>query len=44
VHHFQIQSCHIHADDEVPAHLDGENQPLQRDFEISVLPGELRIL
>lgn len=44
VHHALIQECRIQADAEVPAHLDGENQPLQRSFEISILPGALRLL
>ncbi|MGB5345761.1 MAG: hypothetical protein WBN23_06310, partial [Woeseia sp.] len=44
VHHAAIRHCRIHAEADLPAHLDGENQPLQRDFDISILPAALHIL
>lgn len=44
VTHARIQGVLIEADDDVDCHLDGEMQPLQRRFEISLLPGALRLL
>ncbi len=44
VTHARIQGVLIESDDDVDCHLDGEMQPLQRRFEISLLPGALRLL
>ena len=43
VHH-SITSLTIHAESPIASHLDGEVQPLQTDFELSVLPGALNLL
>ena len=39
-----VRKVRIHSAVPVPSHLDGEVQPLGRDFEIEVLPGALQIL
>ncbi|NNE59312.1 MAG: diacylglycerol kinase family lipid kinase [Woeseia sp.] len=44
VHHALAESCQVRASVDIPAHLDGENQAPQRNFDISILPGALRIL
>lgn len=40
----RIKRLRIIADEPMPAHLDGEVQPLQSEFEIELLPGALRLL
>jgi YegS/Rv2252/BmrU family lipid kinase len=42
--HQSITSLTIHAEEPIASHLDGEVQPLQTDFELSVLPGALNLL
>jgi YegS/Rv2252/BmrU family lipid kinase len=42
--HEPVSSLEIEADDPVLSHLDGEIQPPQRHFSISLLPGALRLL
>ena len=44
IHHRLIKACRVRAEAALPAHLDGENQPLQQDFDIRVLPAALRLL
>jgi len=44
VYHRRIRHCRVEAREAVPAHLDGENQPPRRDFEIDILPAALAIL
>jgi diacylglycerol kinase (ATP) len=43
VHH-PVTALSIRAEHAIPSHLDGEVQPLQTDFELSVLPGALELL
>jgi diacylglycerol kinase (ATP) len=42
--HERVTEVLIEAADPVDSHLDGEMQPPQRRFEISLLPGALRLL
>ena len=42
--HQSVTSLTIHAEMPIASHLDGEVQPLQTDFELSVLPGALNLL
>jgi diacylglycerol kinase (ATP) len=42
--HQSITSLTIQAEKPIASHLDGEVQPLQTDFELSVLPGALNLL
>jgi diacylglycerol kinase (ATP) len=42
--HQSITSLTIHAEVPIASHLDGEVQPLQTDFDLSVLPGALNLL
>lgn len=44
VHHVLLTRCRIDAESDLPAHLDGENQPPARHFDIGILPGALRLL
>lgn len=44
VHHRRVRACRVTAREPVPAHLDGENQPPRRDFEIGILPAALSII
>lgn len=44
IHHWPVTDVTIEADEPVPSHLDGEMQPLAARFEISLLPGALRLL
>ena len=39
-----VTALSIKAQEAIPSHLDGEVQPLQTDFELSVLPGALDLL
>jgi len=43
VHH-PVRELSIKAEEAISSHLDGEVQPLQTDFQISVLPGALDLL
>jgi YegS/Rv2252/BmrU family lipid kinase len=42
--HRPVTAVSIKAEQAIPSHLDGEVQPLQSEFEISVLPGALDLL
>ena len=42
--HRAVTSLRISAESPVPSHLDGEVQPLQSEFELTVLPGALDLL
>ena len=42
--HEMVTEVLIEADEPVDCHLDGEMQPMQKRFEISLLPGALRLL
>lgn len=42
--HQSITSLTIRSSEPLPSHLDGEVQPLQTDFEISLLPASLKLL
>jgi len=42
--HDHIRRCEIEALAPVPSHLDGDDQPLRKDFRIAVLPAALRLL
>jgi diacylglycerol kinase (ATP) len=42
--HQPVRELSIKADEAIPSHLDGEVQPLQTDFALSVLPGALDLL
>lgn len=42
--HRAATSLSIRADSPIPSHLDGEVQPLQTEFKVSVLPGALSLL
>jgi diacylglycerol kinase (ATP) len=42
--HQPVTAVSIKAEQPIPSHLDGEVQPLQTDFRISVLPGALDLL
>jgi len=42
--HHPVTALSIKAEQAIPSHLDGEVQPLQSEFEISVLPGALDLL
>ena len=42
--HHAVTSLSIKADSPIPSHVDGEVQPLQSEFELSVLPGALSLL
>jgi diacylglycerol kinase family enzyme len=44
VHCREIIDFELVADAPVPSHLDGETQPLQTDFRISLLKSALRVL
>lgn len=44
IHHWPVTDVTIEADEPVPSHLDGEMQPLASRFEMSLLPGALRLL
>ncbi len=40
----QIRKCEVVAEEPLPSHLDGEIQPLQKNFSIEILAGALRLL
>jgi len=42
--HRPVTALSIKAEHAIPSHLDGEVQPMQTNFEISVLPGALDLL
>ena len=42
--HRSVTSLKITSDSPIPSHLDGEVQPLQTEFNLSVLPGGLALL
>lgn len=42
--HQPVTNLTIRADRPIPSHLDGEVQPMQTDFELSLLPGALDLL
>jgi YegS/Rv2252/BmrU family lipid kinase len=42
--HKPVTRLTIKADSALPSHLDGEIQPLQKTFEIAILPGALNLL
>lgn len=42
--HSRITRCEVNASAPVPSHLDGEVQPLQKNFEIEVLRGALHLM
>lgn len=42
--HRSVTSLSIRSEKPIPSHLDGEVQPLQTSFELSVLPGALNLL
>ena len=44
IHHERVERLLIVASEPVDSHLDGEVQPLQRHFELALLPGALRLL
>lgn len=44
IHHWAVTDVLIETEAPVPAHLDGEMQALATRFEISLLPGALRLL
>jgi len=44
IHHESVARLSIVASEPVASHLDGEVQPLQRHFELALLPGALRLL
>ena len=44
IRHHSVSSLTITADEPVASHLDGEVQPMQRRFEIRLLPSALRLL
>jgi len=44
ISHTPVQSLRLRATQPVPSHLDGEVQALQRDFEIDLLAGALRLM
>ena len=44
IHHESVERLSIVASEPVASHLDGEVQPLQRHFELALLPGALRLL
>lgn len=44
IEHELVTSVSIESDEPVDCHLDGEMQPMQQRFEISLLPGALRLL
>lgn len=44
IFHHSVTSLSIEANEPVPSQLDGEVQPLQTNFEITVLPGALDLL
>jgi len=44
IHHESVDRLSIIASEPVASHLDGEVQPLQQQFELTLLPGALRLL
>ena len=44
IHHERVERLSIVAAEPVISHLDGEIQPLQRQFDLHLLPGALRLL
>ncbi len=44
IRHASVQHLSIAASEPVASHLDGEMQPLQRQFDLALLPGALRLL
>ena len=44
IRHESVRSVHIRAVAPLPSQLDGEVQPLQKDFEIGILPAALDVL
>lgn len=42
--HRPVRELTIHSQELIPSHLDGEVQPLQSDFKVSLLPGALSLL
>jgi diacylglycerol kinase (ATP) len=44
ISHFRVRRLTISADADTPSQLDGEVQPLGREFEIELLPGALDLL
>ncbi len=44
IRHASVTQLTVAAAEPLASHLDGEVQPLQQHFEISLLPGALRLL
>ena len=44
IRHASVERLSVVASEPVASHLDGEMQPLQRHFELALLPGALRLL
>ncbi len=44
VHHRSVVRCRLRAEEALPSHLDGENQPPAREFAVDILPGALQLL
>ena len=44
IRHHSVQQLSIVASEPLASHLDGEVQPLQRTFELKLLPDALRLL
>ncbi len=44
IEHRSVTTLTIRSDEPIPSHLDGEVQPLQKHFDISLLPGALNLL
>lgn len=44
IEHRSVTTLTICSDEALPSHLDGEVQPLQKHFDISLLPGALNLL
>jgi diacylglycerol kinase (ATP) len=42
--HIEVQDFSLEADAPLPSHLDGENQPLQSEFKVQILPGALEVI
>ena len=42
--HERVRNLLVETDEPVPSHLDGELQPPQKRFEITLLPAALRLL
>lgn len=44
VHLVRVRTCRVHCDEPLPVHLDGENEPPRKTFDVRSVPAALRLI